>query len=294
MQVERDAPSGYLTTGHEWNGIKELNSPIPGIVFFFIAVTHVWALGYWLLMPAFPLGTTYTKGLLGADDRRSVMESVKGMQAARAAWVEQVEKKSYAEIQADRLLMISVREGGRSLFGDNCAPCHGQNARGAPSFPDLTRSSLWGSTPEELAETIRIGVNSSHRESRVSQMPALGRDLVLKGNDISNVVAYVQSLGGTTPATPAGNIPAGTLAAGKAVYAEHCAACHGPEGKGKIDVGAPDLTDSYWTHGSDAASLHGVVWGGLRGVMPSWEGRLSNAERKILALYLVDLRRPRP
>jgi len=284
---ERDPHTGHMTTGHEWNGIKELNSPIPRIVFFFIAVTHVWALGYWLLMPAFPLWTTYTKGLLGADDRRSVMESVKGMQAARAAWVEQVEKKSYAEIQADRLLMVSVREGGRSLFGDNCAPCHGQNARGTPNFPDLTRSSLWGSSPQELAETIRIGVNSGHRESRVSQMPALGRDLVLKGDDIANVVAYVQSLGGTTPATP-------THTAGKAIYAEHCAACHGPDGKGKADVGAPDLTDAYWTHGSDAASLHSVVWGGLRGVMPSWEGRLSNADRKILALYLVDLRKKQP
>jgi cytochrome c oxidase cbb3-type subunit 3 len=294
MQIERDTPSGYTTTGHEWNGIKELNTPVPRIVWFFIALTHVWALGYWILMPAFPLGTTFTKGLLGADDRRGVMNAVQQAKAARAVWVEQVERKSYEEIAADRLLMTSVREGGRSLFGDNCAPCHGMNARGTPGFPDLTRSSLWGHTPDVLAETIRVGINSPHKESRVAMMPALGRDLVLKGDDIANVVVYVLSLGGAPAAKPGVNLPARDLEAGKAVYVANCAACHGPEGKGKIDVGAPDLTDSYWTHGSDAASMHGIVWGGLRGEMPGWEGRLSPVERKILALYLADLRRKQP
>jgi cytochrome c oxidase cbb3-type subunit 3 len=290
MQIERDAPTGYTTTGHEWNGIKELNTPVPGIVWFFIAVTHVWALGYWLLMPAFPLLTTYTKGLLGADDRAAVVEAVKQGQVSRAAWAAQVASKSYAEIQADPLLMTSVREAGRSLFGDNCAVCHGMNARGTKGFPDLTRSSLWGNTPEAFAETIRVGINSRHKETRISMMPALGRDLVLKGDDIVNVVAYLLSLGGATPATR----PAGNVEAGKLVYAAHCSACHGPDAKGKIDVGAPDLTDTSWTHGSDESSIHGVVWDGLKGEMPGWEGRLSAVERKILALYLVDLRKAQP
>ena len=109
MQIERDAPSGYLTTGHEWNGIKELNTPVPRIVWFFIAVTHIWALGYWLLMPAFPLGTTYTKGMLGADDRAAVTESVKQAEAARAGWTDQLLSKSYAEIERD-----PAPDGGRA------------------------------------------------------------------------------------------------------------------------------------------------------------------------------------
>ena len=278
MPIERDPPSGYLTTGHEWNGIKELNTPVPRAVWFFLILTTLFAVGYWLLMPAFPLGATYTKGMLGADDRAAVAASVKQAAAARSGWTDQIAAKSYAEIQADPRLIATVREAGRSLFGDNCAVCHGQNARGGPGFPDLTRSSLWGSR-RTLAETIRLGINSAHKDSRISQMPAFGRDHVLERGDIENVVAYVLSLSGATAPKPAGNAEAG-----KAVYTANCAACHGPDAKGKIEVGAPDLTDRYWTHGGDETSIYSVVWGGLQGQMPSWEGRLSPIDRKILAL----------
>ena len=293
MPVERDPQSGYLTTGHEWNGITELNTPVPRLVWFFLIVTTLFAVGYWLLMPAFPLGTTYTKGMLGADDRAAVTASVKQAAAARSAWTDQIANKSYAEIQADPRLMATVREAGRSLFGDNCAVCHGQNARGGPGFPDLTRSSLWGSSPEAIAETIRLGINSAHKDSRIAQMPAFGRDHVLERGDLENVVAYVLGLSGATSPQSAPK-PAGNAEAGKAVYTANCAVCHGPDGKGKIEVGAPSLTDSYRTHGGDEASIYNVVWGGLQGQMPSWEGRLSPVDRRILALYLVDLRKSRP
>ncbi|MCW5737373.1 MAG: cytochrome-c oxidase, cbb3-type subunit III [Enhydrobacter sp.] len=285
MQIERDPVSGYLTTGHEWNGIKELNTPVPRIVWFFIAVTHIWALGYWLLMPAFPLGSTYTKGLLNADDRAAVTESVRQAQAARSGWTDELMSKSYAEIQRDQALMAEVRRSGRALFGDNCVACHGENGQGAPGFPDLRRSSLWGATPEVIAETIRVGINSGHKDSRVSQMPAFGRDQMLQGSQIQEVLAYVLSLSG-----PAGPRPAEMVEAGKAVFAANCASCHGDDAKGKLDVGAPNLTTGYWRTGGSGASLHGVLWDGLRGQMPSWEGRLSPVDRKILTLYVVDLR----
>ena len=286
---ERDPESGYLTTGHEWNGIKELNTPVPRAVWFFLIVTALFSVGYWLLMPAFPLGATYTKGMLGADDRVAVAASVKQATADRASWTDQIVAKSYTEIQADPRLMAAVRETGRSLFGDNCAVCHGRDAKGGRGFPDLTRSSLWGSSPEAIAETIRIGINAAHKDTRVSQMPAFGRDHVLERGDIENVVAYLLSLSGATATTPAGNAEAG-----KAVYIANCAACHGPDGKGKTEVGAPSLTDRYWMHGGDENSLYGTVWGGLQGQMPSWEGRLSPVDRKILTLYLADLRARRP
>ena len=289
MQIERDAPSGYLTTGHEWNGITELNTPVPRIVWFFIAVTHIWALGYWLLMPAFPLGNTYTKGILGADDRAAVTESVKRAEAARAGWTDQILSKSYADIQRDPGLMADVRESGNALFGDNCAACHGQTGQGAPGFPNLTRSSLWGNSPEAIAETIRVGINSGHKDSRISQMPAFGRDQMLKGHEIENVLAYVLSLSG-----PSGPRPTDMIAAGKAVFDANCAVCHGQDAKGKIEVGAPNLTSGYWRVGGTESALHGVLWGGLRGQMPSWEGRLSPVDRKILTLYVLDLRKRHP
>jgi cytochrome c oxidase cbb3-type subunit 3 len=286
MEIERDPKSGYLTTGHEWNGIKELNTPVPRIVFFFLIVTFLFALGYWLLMPAFPLGTTYTKGLLGFDQRDFVTQSVKQAAADRATWTDQIMGKSYADIERDPKLMAAVRQTGRTLFGDNCAVCHGRDAKGGKGFPNLTTASfMWGSSPEQIAETIRVGINSTNPDSRVSKMLAFGRDQVLKREDIENVVAYVLSL-----STPPGKSTFGNAAAGKAVFEANCASCHGPDAKGKTDVGSPNLTDRFWMHSGDENTLYATVWGGQQGQMPTWENRLSPVDRKILALYLFDLR----
>ena len=291
MPLERDPQSGYLTTGHEWNGIKELNTPVPRLVFLFLILAALFSLGYWVLMPAWPVGSTYTKGLLGNDQRAIVTEAVKQAAAARSVWTDQIASKSFAEIEADPRLMLAVRQTGHTLFGDNCAVCHGRDAKGGRGFPNLIRSSwLWGGTPEAIAETIRVGINSAHPDSRVSQMPAFGRDHVLERGDIENVVAYLISL--SDPA--AKPKPAGNVEAGKVVFAANCAVCHGPDAKGKTDVGSPNLTDRYWMYGGDEGSLYMTVWGGLQGHMPTWESRLSPVDRKILALYLVDLRKPRP
>jgi cytochrome c oxidase cbb3-type subunit 3 len=294
---ERDPQSGYLTTGHEWNGIKELNTPVPRLVYLALLVTALFSLGYWILMPAFPLGSTYTKGLLGADDRAVVAAAVKQAATDRSAWADQIGGKSYADIQADPRLMAQVRATGSVLFGDNCAMCHGRDARGGRGFPNLTTSSwLWGGTPEAIYETIQVGINAPHPKTRVSQMPAFGRDGMLKRDEMENVVAYVMSLSrsgtGKAPADKAAG--SAKIAAGKAVFDANCAACHGPEAKGNPELGAPNLTDHYWMHGSDENALYADVWGGLQGHMPSWEGRLSPLDRKILTLYIVDLRRPSP
>ena len=255
-------------------------------------MTFLFAVSYWLLMPAFPTWSTFTKGLLGADDRAAVTASVKQAIADRSAWTDQIAGKSFAQIEAEPRLMAAVRETGRTLFGDNCAVCHGREAKGGKGFPNLTTSSwLWGGSLEAIEQTIRVGINSIHPDTRISQMPAFGRDGILKRDEMENVVTYVLSLSNRGAAA---NIPADRITAGKAVYAANCAACHGAEAKGNAEVGAPNLMDHYWMYGGDESSLYIDVWGGLKGQMPSWEGRLSPVERRILALYLLDLRKPRP
>lgn len=286
--VERDPHTGYLTTGHEWNGIKELNSPVPLAVWVFIAVTHLFAVIYWILMPTWPLLTTYTKGLLGHDDRVEVQQSVREAAQDRATWTDRVATNGYQAVLSDAPLMAKVRDTGRTLFGDNCAACHGREARGGRRFPDLTTEYwLWGGSPEAVAETIRVGINSPHPQSRVSQMLAFGRDGMLQRDAINNVVAYVRSLSGAAHAPPA------AVTAGAVIFTDNCASCHGATAKGNPDVGAPDLTGARWIYGSDAETLYETVWGGRRGYMPSWEGRLSDVDRKILTLYLIDLRNRR-
>jgi cytochrome c oxidase cbb3-type subunit 3 len=290
MSLERDPKTGWLTTGHEWNGLTELNTPVPRLVSLFLALAVLFSVGYWVLMPAWPVGTTYTKGLLGLDDRTELTESVKQATTDRTTWTDQIATRSFAEIEAEPRLMTAVRQTGPVLFGDNCAACHGRDAKGGKGFPDLrTTSWLWGGSPEAIAETIRVGINSAHPESRNSQMPAFGRDQILQRTDIENVVAYVLTL-----SDPKEKPVAGNAEAGKAVFTANCVVCHGSDAKGTADVGAPNLTDRFWMYGGDGTSIYNTVWGGRQGQMPTWESRLSPVDRRILALYLVDLGKQRP
>lgn len=286
---ERDSYTGYLTTGHEWNGIKELNTPVPRAVYLFLLIAFLFSVGYWVLMPAWPIGISYTKGLLGVDQREIVRDQLKRAALGRSAWAEQIEAKSDREIQVDPTLMASVRQTGRTLFGDNCAVCHGLNATGGHGFPNLTTTSwLWGGDPEAIAETIRVGINSAHPDSRTSQMPAFGHDQILERVDIDKVAAFVRSLSDPSTANP------GDVDDGKEIFAANCAACHGEDAKGSSDVGAPNLTDKFWIYGGDAQTITNTLWNGRQGHMPSWEGRLTLLDRKILALYLFDQRMPNP
>ena len=283
--IEHDPYTGHSTTGHEWNGIKELNTPVPRVIYLFLGVTVIFSVLWWILMPTWPLGTTYTKGVLGVDQRDIVTEKVKAAEAGRAAWTGKIDSMSFAEIQQDTDLMQTVRATGHTLFGDNCAACHGFSAKGGPGFPSLVSGSwLWGGTPEAIAETIRVGINASHANTRVAQMMAYGRDQILPRADIEKVVSYVQSLSGTKDSSPE------TLDAGKKLFADNCASCHGGNAKGNTELGAPDLTDNIWIYGGDRQSLMNTLWNGRQGHMPSWENRLSSVDRKIQALYLFDRR----
>ena len=283
---ERDEHTGYLTTGHEWNGITELNTPVPRAVYVFFILSFVFSVGYWVLMPAWPIGTTYTKGLLGLDQRDTVRASLKEAALERAVWNKQIETQSFADIQANAPLMTIVRQTGRVLFRDNCAACHGIDAKGGPGFPNLTSGSwLWGGGPEAIAETIRVGINSSHPNTRTSQMLAFGRDQLLSSADIGKVAAYVRTLSNPMAAQDA---KPGDVEAGKSIFATNCASCHGDDGKGKTDVGATNLTSGSWIYGGDLQSIATTIWGGRQGRMPAWEDRLSPLDRKILALYVAD------
>jgi cytochrome c oxidase cbb3-type subunit III len=284
---ERDPHTGHMTTGHEWNGITELNTPVPRPVYFFLAATFTFAVIYWVLMPAWPLWSTYTKGLLGASDRNAVTESLQQAAAAREVWTKRIESEDYATVQTDPGLMQSVRDSGRTLFTDNCAVCHGGKATGGPGYPNLTGASwLWGGSPEMVAETLRVGINSGHSEARTSQMLAFGRDQMLSRADIENVTTYVQSLSNPAMAKSAN---AKSPAAGMKAFETNCISCHGENGKGNPELGAPDLTDHFWIYGGDRQSIYTSIFNGRQGFMPSWEDRLSPLERKILTLYVLDL-----
>lgn len=287
MEVERDPVSGHRTTGHVWNGIKELDTPVPRGVLMFLVVTHIFAVLWWFLMPAWPLGTTYTKGLLGTDQHQTVEEEIREAAMARSGWTDRIEAASFDEIKADEGLMEAVRATGHRLFGDNCAACHGVDGRGRANYPDLTDGEwLWGGGPELIAQTMRVGINSPHPETRYAQMPSFGRDGMLDRSQVRDVAAYVYSLSHPDYST-AENVDA--IDAGHDTFLTTCAACHGENAKGSDDVGAPNLTDDRWIYGGDMQTIITSVHGGRQGHMPTWEERLTDAQIKILALYVDSL-----
>jgi len=284
---ERDPISGHKTTGHVWNGIKELDTPVPRGVLMFLVVTHVFAVLWWFLMPTWPLGTTYTKGLLDTDQHKIIEQKLVAANAERAAWVNRIDDASFDEILADPQLMEIVGTTGHRLFGDNCAACHGRDGKGQNNYPDLTDHDwIWGGGPEAIAQTITTGVNTSHEQSRVSQMPAFGRDVMLDAGQVSNVAAYVYSLSHPAYSTPE-RIDA--INAGQQVFLTTCAACHGENAKGNQEVGAPNLTDNFWIYGGDIGTIVTTVHGGREGHMPTWDERLTKAQIKILATYVYSL-----
>ena len=284
---ERDPHSGHQTTGHEWNGIKELNTPVPWPVWFFLIATGLFAVVYLVLMPAWPLGRTYTQGLLGTDQRAIVTRQVTRANEDRASWTSRIAALDVKQIRADPTLMKAVRDDGHRLFGDNCAGCHGSDAGGNKGFPNLIDGDwLWGGSPDQIAETIAVGINShAATNSRASQMLAFGRDGILDNDAVIAVTDYVRSL--TDPGVTRG-AGAKSVAAGRAVFAANCVACHGPDARGNQSLGAPDLADRTWLYGGDAQSVYTSIHDGRRGEMPAWGERLSAVDRKLLLVWLLD------
>ena len=277
---ERDPVSGYLTTGHVWSGITELNAPVPRAVWGFMIVAHVAAILVLILMPAIPLGRSYTAGLLGLNSDAMVDAAVAKAEAVRAPFVDAIVAKDFAAIQTDATLKPFVQTTGATLFADNCAACHGAQGGGGPGFPRLNDSDwLWGNEADTIYETLRVGINSAHPDTRYAQMPAFGHDELLTRAQIDLLVPYVMALSSPGSATPES----------AALFAENCASCHGETGAGQIEMGTPNLTDTIWLYGGSEKAIHTTLQNGRQGLMPTWEQRLTPAQRKILTLYVLGL-----
>jgi len=189
-----------------------------------------------------------------------------------------------ADIKNDQALADFAYAQGRSSFRENCGPCHGAGGGGAKGYPNLNDNDwLWGGTLEQIQATIEFGVRSGHTKAHESQMPAFGRDGMLKSDEIVTVANYVRSIA-NLPTRPNAN-----LAAGKRVFADNCTVCHGADGKGNKELGAPNLTDGIWLFGSDEASIVEVITNSRGGVMPAWTGRLDPVTIKALAYYVHTL-----
>jgi cytochrome c oxidase cbb3-type subunit 3 len=283
--AKRDSHSSTEeTTGHEWDGITELNKPLPKWWLWTFYATIVWAIGYWLLMPAWPLVSSYSKGLLGYSQRERVAEQVAEAKAAKSSYRDKIAAMDLTAINNDPELLSFALAGGEAAFGDNCAPCHGRGAQGAFGYPNLRDDSwLWGDgTLAAIHKTILHGIRSGDPDTQTNQMPAFGRTGVLNESQIADVAEYTLSLSGKSDDKAADE-------RGAKIFATTCTPCHGADGKGNPKLGAPNLTDELWLYAGDKQTIMADIRNGRGGVMPAWITRLDPETIKELAIYVHSL-----
>ncbi len=281
---EIDSVSGTATTGHQWDDIKELNTPLPRWWVITFYLTIIWAVGYWILYPAWPLLRSNTTGLLGYSSRANLAVELANLNTIRGEKMAALATASLADIEKDPALLALARARGRTVFGDNCAPCHGTGATGSKGFPNLNDDDwLWGGSLDQIMQTIRFGARSGNAKGHEGNMLAFGKDGMLKPEQIVTVANYVRSLS-KLPTAPGYN-----AAEGAKIFAENCVACHGENGKGNPEVGSKDLTANIWLYGGDEATIIETITNGRGGVMPAWDGRLDPVTLKAMAVYVHSL-----
>lgn len=286
---ERDEFSGQLTTGHEWNGIKELNTPVPRLLWLFLISMALFGAVWTVLMPSWPGVNSYFRGLLGTNQQQELRQSMAEAQAGRAQWTTRLADEDLTSLANDDSIMSVVRQSGPALFANNCAGCHGSQATGNIGYPNIAESPMmWGEDADTIAQTIRVGINGVHPETRFAQMLAFGRDQMLSSEQVSLMADYLVAMH-DGPA-----LSAGQQSEAAALFAANCAGCHGEDAGGMTETGAPGLTDAFWIYGGDRSAIRRSIYNGRQGTMPSWEGRLNATQIRLLALYVLDLRGATP
>lgn len=281
---EIDHATGVETTGHVWDGdLKELNKPLPRWWLYTFYVCILWAVGYWVAYPAWPVVGGYTKGMLGYSQRETVTQEVAAGKAAQGELRASVEKTALAEIPKNPELLRFATASGAAAFASNCAPCHGRGAQGAKGFPNLNDDDwLWGGSVDAIQQTIQHGIRSDDKDTRVSAMPRFGLEKLLEEKQISDAAEFVLSLSGKSTDKAAAE-------SGKAIFGEQCAVCHGEDAKGNQELGAPNLTDAIWLYGGAKADVMQTITTGRGGMMPAWTSRLDPVTVKSLAVYVHGL-----
>ncbi|MEE4349967.1 MAG: cytochrome-c oxidase, cbb3-type subunit III [Pacificimonas sp.] len=279
-----DEPTGTETVGHEWDGIEELNTPLPRWWLWTFYATVIWGILYTFAYPAWPGITGYTKGLLGWSSEEQLAEELAEERERRAPVLRRLAATPIERIPADAELLRFAQVGGESLYKTYCVQCHGTGAAGGIGYPNLNDDEwLWGGDLKAIEYTLEHGIrNPEHDETRQSMMPIFGNDGLLTEQQINDVTAHVRAISGQDPANEAS-------ARGAAIFQQQCATCHMADGSGDREQGAPNLTDAIWLYGGDVQSIRETLWNSRFGVMPRFGEILNPAEIKMLSVYVHSL-----
>ena len=279
-----DPATGTETVGHEWDGIEELDTPMPRWWLWTLYATIVFSIGYCIAYPAWPLIDRATAGVLGWSSHKQLADELSAEGARKAPMRLALSRIAIERLPADSRLMQAAIEGGRAAFKVHCIQCHGSGAAGSKGYPNLNDDDwLWGGNIKEIHQTLVDGIRQpSNDQTRTSQMPAFGRGGILQPAQIDDTVSFVRLLARKEPTSASAR-------RGANLFADNCAACHGPDGKGLRLLGAPNLTDAIWLYGGDREALTQTIANARYGVMPSWGQRLDPVTVKMLAAYVHSL-----
>lgn len=279
-----DEATGVSTVGHEWDGIEELDNPMPRWWLWALYASILWGVVYVILYPAWPLVDRATAGVLGWSSRGQLEQELAADQQKRAPIHAAIARLPAERIADDPALHQAAVEGGRSAFQMHCVQCHGSGAAGSAGYPNLNDDEwLWGGSLSEIEYTITHGIrNPDHQTTRQSMMPAFGRDGILQPGEIGDIVSHVRFISRQEKDSPSAR-------RGSQLFADNCAICHAADGTGDRQFGAPDLTDAIWLYGGDRDTLTATVTHSRNGVMPAWGGRLDPVTIKMLSIYVHSL-----
>ncbi|MBD3664143.1 cytochrome-c oxidase, cbb3-type subunit III [Sulfitobacter aestuariivivens] len=277
-----DETTGTETTGHVWDGIRELNSPLPRWWLWTFYATIVWGIGYVIAYPAWPMISGATAGVLGYSTRAELAESVDAHELANASLVGELVKADITGLApSDDLHRYAVARGG-AVFRAHCSQCHGSGAAGAKGYPNLLDDDwLWGGSMADIEYTVRHGIrNEADPDARYSEMPQFGE--ILEENELMAVTEYVISL--SSP-----EHDAALAATGLELFADNCSSCHGEAALGDPELGAPNLADAIWLYGSDRDAIEYSIRNARFGVMPPWQPRLTEPDIRAVSVYVHSL-----
>ena len=262
---KREQQSTEKTTGHVYDGIEELDNPLPAWWFYMFVITIVWGIGYLIVYPG--MGN-----YAGAIGWTQVGQYDKEVAAAEEKYREMRDR--YLALPVEEIAVDpAVRKMGMRLFANNCAQCHGADAGGAYGFPNLRDDDwLYGGDAATIKATLVNG--------RQAVMPAWGS--VIGDEGIADVTQYVLSLNGR-------DVDPARAEAGKTVFQTYCVACHGADGTGNPALGAPNLTNGVWLYGGSAEQISQTLHAGRNGMMPAFKDTLSEDKIHILTAYVYGL-----
>lgn len=283
-EIERDHATGVQTTGHEWDGIKELNNPLPRWWLLVFYASIIYGLGYTVFYPAWPSLSNYTKGVLGYNSHADYYTDASAAALAQREFTDKISAIGVEEIERDPQLLAFSLAGGQAVFNENCAQCHGVGGQGQKFYPVLADDNwLWGGKLADIEQTVRHGIRATDDDgTRQSQMPRFGADSILDKAAVADVAEYVASL-------TSADFDAAARDRGAKIFTDNCVACHGENAGGKPELGAPSLTNNIWQFTGDRSAFAAQINSPRHGVMPAWQGRLSDERIKMVTIYVHSL-----